>query len=65
MNLKVDEVEHIYKAKEDKLVENYEQVIKDLENKLDIEQDRYRQIVEKHQEEMSQMRENQKAEIGK
>jgi len=60
---KTDEVEEIYKTKESKLIENYEQVIKDLENKLDVEQDRYRQLVEHQKEEREKVLELHKEEI--
>lgn len=60
---KTDEVEEIYKNKETKLIENYEQVIKDLENKLDVEQDRYRQLSEFHKEEREKAQELHKEEI--
>jgi hypothetical protein len=33
---------------EARLIENYEQVIKDLENKLDLAHEKYRQLVEDH-----------------
>merc|ERR1712106_984409 len=51
------------KTEEIKLIENYEQVIKDLENKLDVEQDRYRQLVENHREEKDKCQESHKEEI--
>jgi len=35
---------------EARLIENYEQVIKDLENKLDLSHEKYRQLVEEHRQ---------------
>merc|ERR1712106_400390 len=63
INEKTEEIEELYKTKEIKLIENCEQVIKDLENKLDVEQDRYRQLVENHREEKDKCQESHKEEI--
>jgi hypothetical protein len=38
----------LFFLQESRLIENYEQVVKDLENKLDLSHEKYRQLVEEH-----------------
>ena len=55
MKEKIKDIEIIFKTKEEKLIENYEQVIKDLENKLDIEQGRFRDAADSYKEEKEKL----------
>ena len=57
MEEKIADIECVFKVKEEKLKENYEIIIKDLENKLDIEQGRFRDAAEVHREEKDKLRE--------
>ena len=65
MKERIKDIESIFKTKEEKLVENYEYIIKDLENKLDIEQGRYRDAAETHKEEKEKIIDNHKAALEK
>ena len=60
---KIKDVESIFKTKELKLIENYEYVIKDLENKLDIEQGKFRDAAESQREEKEKMKENHRRDL--
>lgn len=63
MKEKIKDVESIFKTKEEKLIENYEYVIKDLENKLDIEQGKFRDAAESYREEREKMKENHRRDL--
>ena len=63
MKEKIKDIESIFKTKEEKLIENYEQVIKDLENKLDIEQGRFRDAADSYKEEKEKLVNNHRAVI--
>ena len=63
MHEKISDIEIVFKAKEDKIIENYEQVIKDLENKLDMEHKRYRDAADFFKEEKERLVENHKTKI--
>ena len=51
MKEKISDIESIFKIKEEKLIENYEQIIKDLENKLDIEHGKFQDAANLFKEE--------------
>merc|ERR1712176_670644 len=65
MKYRIKDIESIFKTKEQKLIENYEYIIKDLENKLDIEQGRFRDAAENHKEEKEKIIESHKAVLEK
>ena len=65
MKDKIKDIQSIFKTKEDKLIENYEYVIKDLENKLDIEQGKYREASENHKEEKLKLKEDHKEDLSR
>ena len=61
MKEKISDIESIFKIKEEKIIENYEYVIKDLENKLDIEQGKFRDAAEIFKDEKERLVQNQRA----
>ena len=63
MKEKIEEVEIIFRMKEDKLKEYYEQVVKELEGKLDNEQGRYIDLLTKCDEEKNIIITSHKKEI--
>ena len=63
MEEKINDIKVIFKIKEEKIIENYEQVIKDLENKLDIEQGRFRDAADNYKEDRERLIDDHKAAI--
>ena len=61
MKEKISDIESIFKIKEEKIIENYEYVIKDLENKLDIEQGKFRDAAELFKDEKERLVQHNRA----
>ena len=62
---KIEEVENLFRVKEEKMKENYEDTICNLEARLEKEQERYRELSNRQIEEKEAVLENHKCEIQK
>lgn len=63
MKEKISDIETIFKIKEEKIIENYEQIIKDLENKLDIEHGKFQDAADLFKEEKDRLMQNHRTTV--